>query len=477
MNRPACWLGLAAMFGAAAPAAHAQLTLREVLHEADRGAYANRAAAGTADAARAGRLAPLKGILPSARLEAGYVRTTDPIGAFGTTLRQRAVTPAAFDPQRLNYPAAVGNYQGGVVAEVPLLNADAWAGRQAAARAADAGMATAEWTRLATRADVIRAYYGAVLAAERVATLEMAARAAHSHVAQAQSMVRNGLVTRSDALLASVRAADVDAQLAEARGGASDARNQLAMLIGRDPGSAVGIPTALPASSRIREIAAPDTALAAQGTRLDVQAATLGAEAARADALRARATLLPRVNGIARYDWNSLSAPYAGASNWTVGVMASWSVFGGASELADVQAAAGREAAARAAAEGAAAGARLQVEQARTALVVALTRMEIGQQSAAQSAEAHRLVEKRYGGGLATVTELLDAQAVETQSALALTQARYAAIAAAAEHRQAIGADPGALAALDDPAPAVAAAPATVPAAAPAAAPSTTSPR
>ena len=463
MIRPTYWLGLAAMFGAAAPAARAQLSLRQALQEADRGAYANRAAAGTADAVRAQRLAPLKGILPSARLEAGYVRTTDPVGAFGTTLRQRAVTPAAFDPQRLNYPAAVGNYQAGVVAEVPLLNADAWAGRQ---RAADAGTATAEWTRLATRTDVIRAYYGAVLAAERVATLETAARAAHSHVAQAQSMVRNGLVTKSDALLASVRAADVDALLAEARGGASIARNQLAMVLGRDPGRAVSIAPTLPAIPHLREIAAPDTALDAQGPRLDVQAASFGAEAARADALRARATLLPRINGIARYDWNSLSGPYTGARNWTVGVMASWNLFGGASELADIKAAAGREAAARAGAEGAVASARLQAEQTRTALAVALTRLQIGEQSTTQSAEAHRLVEKRYGGGLATVTELLDAQAVETQSALALTQARYAVIAAAAEHRQAIGADPGALAALDDAAPAVATAPAAASAAA-----------
>lgn len=459
MTRSVLWLGLATMVATAAPAAYAQLSLRQALQEADRGAYANRAASDTADAARGQRLAPLKGILPSVRLEAGYARTTDPIGAFGTTLRQRAVTQDAFDPQRLNYPAPVSNYQGGVVAEVPLFNADAWAGRQAATRAADAGSASAEWTQHATRTDVIRAFYGAVLASERVATLEMAARAAHAHLAQAQSMVRNGMVTKSDALLASVRAADVDAQLAEAQGNASTARSRLTTLLGRESGSPIAVPTTLPTSARIRAIAAPDTALDAQGTRLDVQAASLGAEAASADARRARATMLPRINGIARYDWNSLSGPYAGTRNWTVGVMASWSLFNGASELADIQTATGRAVAARAGAEGAAASARLEAEQTRTALTVALTRMEIGEQSAAQSAEAHRLVERRYGGGLATVTELLDAQAVETQSALALTQSRYAVITAAAEHRQAIGADPGALAALDDAAPAIASVP------------------
>ncbi|MEO8624306.1 MAG: TolC family protein, partial [bacterium] len=205
-----------ATFGAAP--ASAQLTLRDALHTADRAAYANRIAAGTSQTTRAGTLAPLKGILPSVRFDAGYVRTTDPIGVFGSTLRQRTVTQASFDPQQLNHPSAVGNYQGGIVIEQPLLNADAWTGRGAAAHAASASRAAEEWTRLSTRVDAVRAYFGTALAAEHMATLEAAARAAHAHVAQAESMVRQGVVTKSDALLASVRASDVDMQLAEAEG-------------------------------------------------------------------------------------------------------------------------------------------------------------------------------------------------------------------------------------------------------------------
>src|SRR3982750_2356609 len=110
------------------PASHAeaQLTLRQALAEAGQAGYTNRIAAGNTAAQRAQALAPLKGILPNVRVEAGYIRTTDPIGVFGTTLRQRAVTPANFDPGRLNYPSATGNYQTGIVLEQPLLNADAW---------------------------------------------------------------------------------------------------------------------------------------------------------------------------------------------------------------------------------------------------------------------------------------------------------------------------------------------------------------
>src|SRR6476619_5664017 len=100
----------------------AQLTLRQALDDADRLAYGNRIAAANSGAQSAAALVPLKGILPSIRIEAGYIRTTDPIGVFGTTLRQRTITQANFDPQRLNFPAPVGNYQSGIVVEQPIFN-------------------------------------------------------------------------------------------------------------------------------------------------------------------------------------------------------------------------------------------------------------------------------------------------------------------------------------------------------------------
>ena len=452
---PTVFITVAVVAVAVAPVggarAGAQLTLREAVRQADQAAYANRIAAAGAAAQRAQTLAPLKGILPSMRLEGGYVRTTDPIGVFGSALRQRTVTPANFDPQRLNYPSATGNYQAGIVLEQPLFNGDAWLGRGAAEHAADATRATREWTRLSTRVDVIRAYYGAILANERVATLEAAAAAANAHVAQAEAMVRQGIVTKSDALLASVRAGDVDAQLADARGAASTARRQLAVLLGGDGASlAPDLAALLPSTGRILAEVGRDTTATDPAPRADVGAASEAVAAASDDALRARATLLPRINGFARYDWNSPTRLYAGDRNWTVGVMASWSLFAGASELADVNGTAARAAAARAQADAARANARLDVEQTRTALGVALTRLAIAERAAAQSAEAHRIVGRKYVGGLATVVELLDAQAVETQSALTLSQARWDAIVADAERRRALGLDPATLAALDD---------------------------
>lgn len=453
MNRLVIALAIGLLSGAVRSAG-AQLTLADAIHSADRSAYGNRIATGRATAAAAQSLAPLKGILPSVRFEAGYVRTTDPIGVFGSTLRQRAIAPANFDPERLNYPAAVGNFQGGIVLEQPVFNGDAWAGRHAALRAADASSASAEWTRLAMRVDVVRAYYAAVLASERVGTLIAAASAAHAHVAQAESMVRQGLVTKSDALLASVRAGDIDAQLAEAQGGATTARRQLAVLLGgdaRETASLPALPRALPDAERIRVVVGQDTAALTPSPRADVRAASSAADAARADAVRARLSYAPRLNTFARYDWNSPARVYAGDKNWTVGIMASWSPFAGASDLSDVRASAGRTVAAQAEAAAAEANARLEAERTQTALAVALTRLDIAERAVAQSAEAHRIVARKYEGGLSTVVELLDAQAAETQSALAFSQSRWGAIVAAAERLLALGRDPASLEVLDSP--------------------------
>jgi outer membrane protein TolC len=60
-----------------------------------------------------------------------------------------------------------------------------------------------------------------------------------------------------------------------------------------------------------------------------------------------------------------------------------------------------------------------------------------------------RIVRRKYEGGLATVSELLDAAAAETQARLMRSDARFRYLAAAAARLRAWGADPAALAALD----------------------------
>src|SRR5690606_12157367 len=117
---------LLALSGGAAGAASAQeLTLPEALRRAQTGAYGNRMSDARARTQAGEGLKAMQGIRPALRVEAGYARTTDPIGTVGMTLRQRVITQADFDPARLNHPAARTNYGAAIVVEQPLLNVDA----------------------------------------------------------------------------------------------------------------------------------------------------------------------------------------------------------------------------------------------------------------------------------------------------------------------------------------------------------------
>jgi outer membrane protein TolC len=449
MRNPLILIALAVAVAPPVAVAQAPLTLGDAFRRADSAAFANRMAGGAARAAGGQADAAFQGILPTIRAEAGYVRTDNPLAAFGYQLQQRSITMASFDPALLNYPAPVNNWNGGVVAEVPLINVDAWYGRSAGNSAAASAQAQAGWTRESTRVDVARAYFGAVLARERVRTLEAAAAAARANLRQAEAMVTNGLATKSDALLSSVQAGQVEAQLIGARGQADIARERLALSIGQPGDTSFMLPDSLPSAERIRALAAQNESDSASA-RLDVAAAQLGLEAAQRDSHRATAQYLPRLNGFGRYDWNSPTKPFSGVGSYTVGVMASWSPFAGASEIAMRKTAQGRAEAAQAAAEGAAAGARLEQDAMRSQLTVALAQLGIAETSVAQGAEAYRIVGRKYAGGLATIAELLGAAAVETQTRLGLSDARYQAIVAEAAARQAEGLDLMALTALEN---------------------------
>lgn len=441
---------LAAGLLAAAPVDAQQLSLAEGLRRGDRAGYANLAARGAQQAQHAEAVRALRGILPTVRMDAGFVRTTDPVAVFGTTLRQRSITEQNFDPGRLNFPDPVRNYSAAIVLEQPLFNADAWAGRTAAASLSQASAVATRWIAIDTHLEIVRAYYAAILVTQEVATLDAAVRAAREHVRQADALVTNGLVTPSDALLAAVKAGEIETALLEARGRAATARLALAVTLGTPADTAFTLPSALPPREAIASLAREARHDDPQRARDDVASAQLRHEAAERDVVRARSLYLPRVNSFARYDWNTAAQPFGGAKNWSVGIVASWTPFAGGSEIAELEATGGRQFAAGAQRRAVEARAQLELEQTAVGLDVGLARLEIAQRSAQQSSDAHRIVSRKYAGGIATIVELLDAAAAETSSQLGQANARFALIVAIAERHRALGSDPAALRALDE---------------------------
>lgn len=419
----------------AALTAQQPTSLRQALARADSTAFPNRMAGAQVARADADRTAALAGVLPSARMEAGYMRSNDPLVAFGFLLRQRGVTGASFDPGLLNNPAARGDMQAGFAAELPLINLDAWSGRTAAAHAAGAESARADWTRSGVQVLVTEAWAGAVVARERVRMLESLLAAAGAHVRQAERMADQGLVTRSDVLRASVHEGTIEAQLEAARGEQEVAVRSLALAMGTPDDTSLAVPDSLPAAPLLAQPASTDSG------RSDLRAAHLAQAAAEAGADRAGRAMLPRLNAFGRYDWHDPTTPFGGRGMWTAGVQFSWSPFTSAREVAARGAARADAVAAREAAAQAEAAADLEVARAQIRARVAGRSLAIADRAVLQGAEAHRIVTRQYEGGLVGISDLLDAAATETATRLGLARARLELVASQAALLRAQGQD------------------------------------
>lgn len=436
---PMAWFSV--VFATATAVWTAPLDLEQALRLADANAFGNRMATARSQAASGQNLSAWAGFVPTARVEAGALVTDDPLNAFGTRLQQRRVSMESFDPARLNDPDAIASLSTSLVAEVPLLNLDAWHGKVAAARNLQATVRAVDLERDRVRAQVVEAWFGVGLARASVGTWESALAVARSYENQAVSGQRNETATRSDVLRSRVEVASIGASLAKARTDAALAEKRLALLLGGGP-----LPGTVP------ELELTDSVLKAASLPAAPAAATveqevvgLQADAARAAWCRARDALLPRVNGMARVDWHEHASMFQKDPSWTVGVVASWNILGGAQALGAEREARGRWREAETGREALRAQQAMERDAERARLADALERLDIERGSLEQAAEAHRIVSRRCDEGLATLAERIEAGALETRIRLERTGLRQEVVSSLAKLSLLEGRDPSAL--------------------------------
>lgn len=381
-----------------------------------------------------------RGLLPTLRGEERYVRSDDPSNVFGMKLKQRRLSPTDLAPERLGDPDPFGGHTTALTLEQPLVNVDAWYVRRQAregVRAARLGTGRAEQELLL---QVRRAYYALPLASARLAAVRQALAASERAVEQAAALEREGLVSRADALQARVRESEVRAELAEAAADSAAAGATLRRVLGVRDGEAFTATDPIPAPAAVPPL---QEALRAAAERLDVRARSAGVEAARAGVRSEQATLLPRLNAFGTYERND-DQPFGGrGSDWTVGIVLSWTPFDGMARMGRVRAAEATVAREAAQLEALRQQVELEVRTAHARLEAARLRREEADQALGHAREAHAIAATRYRNQLAPITELLAAQAAEAAAATRLEAARYDIVVAEGSYRLAAGLDLG----------------------------------
>ncbi|HXS95450.1 MAG TPA: TolC family protein [Candidatus Limnocylindrales bacterium] len=397
-----------ALFLVAAPLlAQDSLSLRDAVRLALRENKGLAASSAAVDAARARVDQARGGRLPKLNYSESWSAGNNPVYVFGSLLTQHQFTVENLNIGTLNRPDPLNNFQSLVTIDQPIY--DAGQTHTAVKSATLARELSAEDKRRAEMqiiAGVLRAYYGATLAAESLKSAEHALRSAEADLKRAEDVRAAGMATDADVLSLRVHLAGVTEQRIQRAADLDVARAELNDVLGAPLDAPHVLTTALAA------LDVPDMTLEAlekQGstTRPEARQSRLAADLARVQADAARSAYLPEVMFHGAWEVDRQRFITRGGANWLTSIGLRWNLFNGNSDKARVRESTYAIDVARADEQRVDSAVRLEVRRACAALSAAGHRIEVARAAADEAEESLRITQNRYEAGMTTVTDLL----------------------------------------------------------------------
>ncbi len=428
MNTRQGILGVLCALALTAPAAE-PWTLDQAIRQALTNSPDARIAQHRIAAAQAGLDQARAAFSPQLQFQSSYVRTDNPMLAFGSILNQRSFSSSLdFNnvPDQDN-----ANFRG-------LLTMPLYAGgRNVAAR--DSARANTEAARHEATAirntlefEVARAFHTVSKTRAFITATTAGAQAFETNLALANRRLNVGTLLKSDVL-------DVEVRLAQAREEAVRARNANALalralrnLLGLEQGE-----LELADSAPANVSTAPDSG--DFQSRAELAASAQKIRAAEAETRRASSGYQPRVSAFGSLDYDYGTITDGSGQSYTAGVLLQWDLWDGHSTRAQRQAANANLEMAREQQRRLRLALDFELEQARLALREASERLAVTAKSVAQAAESVDLTRSRFEQGLAISTQLIDAETALIAARVRRAEAEADQKIAIAAVRQALG--------------------------------------
>ncbi|MEZ5315864.1 MAG: TolC family protein [Vicinamibacterales bacterium] len=302
---------------------------------------------------------------------------------------------------------------------------------QAAEADGRAAAADVDTTDADVRLVVSQAYWRLVTARRRVDVLQRALDRADAVVRDAQSRIDAGVAPPNEVLSAQAQRARQNVQLIQARHDAAIAEVTLDRLLG------------LPADQAIEPTTSVDVPIEGAAALVDVDARTLVSRALehrperralveRAGALRAgaeaaAAAVRPTVAGVAAVEPARPNSRFVPRTNqwqtsWDLGVNVTWPLWDGGRSRAEQAAAAAQAQAVDESVREFDAAVSIEVRERLLDVTAARAALAAAGEAVAAAAEARRVVQERLRAGVATSTDVLDADVAWLEAELEQTQ-------------------------------------------------------
>ena len=416
------------------------LTLEDAIERGLATSHRLAEAAARGDAARAAVDERHSALLPVVAAQAGYTRTNH-VDTFGILLPNNQF--------RVIYPDIPDNYRTRLDLQWPIYTA----GRlDALERAAQAEAAASQDDLAAARADlkleVTRAYWALVTSIESLRVVDQSVGRVEAQLQDVRNQFTAGLVPPND--VSSVEAQRSRQRMLRVQAGTTRdvAEAELARMIGAEPGTSIRpvSPLAPPATADVRTGASLAVSMVEEARSGRAERAALAKRVEAADERRRAAAAGSRpavaVGGgvdYARPNPRIFPREPAWRESWDASINVNWALFDGGRTRGEVAEAA---ALARAAKERLAdfeASVAVEVRQRLSELESSQAAIAAADDAVRSAGDARRVVGDRFGAGVATSTDVLDAQVALLQAELDRTQAIANARLAEARLARALG--------------------------------------
>ncbi len=353
------------------------------------------------------------------RVSASYtgLYTNDPLNAFGFKLKHRDVAAADFNPDLLNHPDGISDFNARLSVEQPILNFDAFAARKALKSKLRATEYQKEFATSHIAVEVKTSF-------ERLKFLYEARKAVDQGVAAYEEALRNtrnmqeqGLVKHADVLLVQVGLSNVLHQQIEVENNIANLSGHLSWLMGRE-GQAVYRPDA---PLLLASTMPTDAPLAAE--RMDLMAMNAGVDAQRGMIGMSRNALLPRVNAFGDYNLNDKDAFGFESDSYLVGVAVTWDIFRGNGTRNKVAQEKINSDKAVLEMQFYVEQQKLQLEKLKRDLAAAKAQLVLAETARDQANESMRIITDRHAEGLERTSDMLAAQAGNLEKQVEYLQA------------------------------------------------------
>ncbi|MBS1640450.1 MAG: TolC family protein [Bacteroidetes bacterium] len=359
--------------------------------------------------------------LPNITATYTFINTNNPLMAFGSKLNQERITMTDFNPDNLNNPKSISNFETKIEVQQPIINMDAVYLKKAGQVKTDVLKIKTERTKEYILYELNKAYMMLQLAYKMLETLENAKQTTLANKKVMDDYFKNGMIQKADVLYMNVRVSEINNQIQLAKSNIKNASDYLYFLLNEDATDKILKPTeSLEYKNEIIE-----STVKLNESRKDIQAYHKSLEAYNWLIKSSQSKLLPTLNAFGNFAINNNKIYQYNTGGYFVGLQLSWNIFDGLKSKSEQTKYKTELTKTQTEIEQYTKQSQLEFTKIFRQLQDANNKVSFTNEAWQQSKEAYRIRKNRYDQGLEKSADLLSSETLMSQKELEYYQAVF----------------------------------------------------